>query len=179
MRKYVTQIAAMMLALTCMAVAQGDPNTELRHAAKKGRFHDRIAIQELIYKYAYTYDAKDCVGYSNLFTTDGVLDLGGTIVPNSAMQAKGRDAIRQACVDRQNKVVGKIRTHHNMMNITFDKLTPNLAETRSYLLLTWQKPGETTVSIAASFIYRDVFEKSQDGKWLFKERKADDLTSIR
>ena len=37
--------------------------------------HDRIEIQEkLLYAYAYTYDSKDCVGWSNLFTTDAVLE---------------------------------------------------------------------------------------------------------
>jgi ketosteroid isomerase-like protein len=178
MRKPVMQIAVLMLALSCIAVAQNS-TVALKDSVKKGAFKDRIAIQELIYKYAYVYDAKDCVGYANLFTTDGVLDLGGTLVQNSAMQGKGRDAIRQVCVDRQSKVVGHIRTHHYMTNIVFDKLTASRAETRSYLLLTWQKPGETTVSIASAFIYRDIFEKSGDGKWLFKERRADDLTSIR
>ena len=35
--------------------------------------HDRIEIQEkLLYAYAYTYDSKDCVSFSNLFTTDAV-----------------------------------------------------------------------------------------------------------
>jgi hypothetical protein len=53
--------------------------------------NDRVEIQEeLLYAYAYTYDAKDCVDWSNLFTTDAVLDLGTKV--------SGRDAIREACI---------------------------------------------------------------------------------
>ena len=80
--------------------------------------HDRIEIQEkLLNAYAYTYDSKDCVSFSNLFTTDAVFEV-------SPVKAVGRDAILQACIARQKNVVGNIKTRHNMMNIVFDQLTP-------------------------------------------------------
>jgi hypothetical protein len=129
---------------------------------------DRIEIQEkLLYAYAYTYDSKDCVGWSNLFTTDATLEL-----PN--VKVNGRDAIRQMCIDRQKNVVGNIKTHHNMTNIVFDKLTPTRAETRTYLVLTWQKAGDQAINIQGVGVYHDVIVKSNDGRWLFKERKATD-----
>ena len=88
--------------------------------------HDRIEIQEkLLYAYAYTYDSKDCVGWSNLFTTDAVLE------SPSAGKLIGRDAILQYCIARQKNVVGNIKTRHNMMNIVFDQLTPSRSETRT------------------------------------------------
>ena len=128
--------------------------------------HDRIVIQEkLLYAYAYTYDAKDCVSWSNLFAIDAVLDLGEKV--------SGRDAIREWCIARQKNIVGNIKTRHNMMNIVFDQLTPRRAETRTYLILTWQKPGDQTIAVEAAFTYRDVLVKSDDGRWLFKERKAE------
>jgi hypothetical protein len=126
--------------------------------------HDRIEIQEkLLYAYAYTYDSKDCVGWSNLFTTDAVIEL-------PAQKLIGRDAILQFCIARQKNVVGDIKTRHNMMNIVFDQLTPRRAETRTYLLLTWQKPGDKIPTIQSAVTYRDVIVKSDDGSWLFKER---------
>jgi hypothetical protein len=82
----------------------------------------------------------------------------------------GRDAIREWCIARQKNVVGNIKTRHNMMNIVFDQLTSRHAETRSYLLLTWQKPGDQTITVQATGTYKDVIVKSNDGKWLFKER---------
>src|SRR5215471_19078410 len=64
--------------------------------------HDRIEIQEkLLYAYAYTYDSKDCVSFSNLFTTDAVLE-------TPAGKRIGRDAILRFCIARQKNVVGDI-----------------------------------------------------------------------
>jgi ketosteroid isomerase-like protein len=129
---------------------------------------DRIEIQEnLLFAYAYAYDAKDCVSWSNLFTTDAVLDLTQT-------KASGREAILQVCIATQKNVVGDIKTRHNMMNIVFDRLTPNRAETRTYILLTWQKPGDQVPTVQSAATYRDVIVKTDDGRWLFKERKAID-----
>src|SRR5262245_45067425 len=128
---------------------------------------DRIEIQEkLLYAYAYTYDSKDCESWSNLFTTDAVLEV--------AVKASGRDAIRQICIARQKSVVGNIKTRHNMMNIVFDQLTSRRAETRTYYILTWQKPGDQTINVQATGTYKDVIVRSNDGTWLFKERKAID-----
>jgi SnoaL-like protein len=130
---------------------------------------DRIAIQEkLLYAYAYAYDSKDCVGWSNLFTADAVLELGGAVT-------RGREAIRRWCIARQRDVVRNIRTHHNMTNIVFDQLAARRAETRTYCILTWQEPGDQVITVQRAFTYRDVIVKADDGKWLFKERKATDL----
>ena len=129
--------------------------------------HDSIEIQEkLLYAYAHTYDSKDCVSFSKLFTTDAVLEVPGG-------KAVGRDAILQDCIARQKNVLGNIKTRHNMMNIVFDQLAPRRAETRTYFILTWQKPGDQIPTIQAAGTYRDVIVKSGDGRWLFKERKGD------
>ncbi len=138
-------------------------------AEKGGDVKDRIAIQEqLLYAYAYAYDSKDCKSWANLFTTDGVLDLGGDVA-----KVTGRDAILQHCIARQKNVVGHIKTRHNMLNIVFDQLDSHHAQTRTYLVLTWQKPGDRTPSIQRAFTYRDIIVKQGDGRWRFKERMAE------
>jgi hypothetical protein len=130
--------------------------------------NDRVEIQEkLLYAYAYTYELKDCVSWSNLFTTDAILVLAGKA-------SVGRDAILQYCTARQKNVVGNIKTRHNIMNIVFDQRTPNRAETRTYVLLTWQKPVDQIPTVQGAATYRDVIVKSHDGRWLFKERKVID-----
>ena len=142
---------------------------QVARAAEADATKDRIDIQEkLLYAYAYTFDSKDCVGWSNLWTTDGVLDLVGI------MKLKGRDAIRQMCIARQKDVIGNNKTHHNMMNIVFDQLTSRRAETRTYCISTWQKPDDGAISVHAAVVYKDVIVKSDDGKWLFKERSMDE-----
>jgi len=129
---------------------------------------DRIAIQEkLLYAYAYTSDSKDCLGLSNLFTADAVLEIGN-------VKRNGRDGIRQGCIERQKNVVGNIKTHHNMTNIVFDKLTPSRAETRTYVVITWQKAGDQPINVQVVGVYHDVIVKSGDGRWLFKERRQTD-----
>jgi hypothetical protein len=57
----------------------------------------------------------------------------------------------QACIARKNGT-GNIKTRHNMMNIVFDQLTSRRAETKTYVLLTWQKPGDQfpAVQLAAT-----------------------------
>jgi hypothetical protein len=143
------------------------PVPVLAQAAEVGSIEDRIAIQEkLLYAYAYTYDSKDCVSWSNLFTTDAVVE-------NGQARASGRDAILQACIARQKDVTGTIKTRHNMTNVVFDELTSTHAKTRTYFVLTWQKPGDLTPSIQSAGIYRDVIVKQDDGRWLFKERHFD------
>jgi uncharacterized protein (TIGR02246 family) len=136
-----------------------------------GDMKDRIAIQEkLLYAYAYAYDSKDCASFAKLFTTDAVFNLA------EPMKATGRDAILQSCRARQKSVVGNIKTHHYMTNIIFDQLTANQAKTRTYCVITWQKPGDLTPSTQYAFTYRDVIVK-KDGSWLFKERVSDDFTT--
>ena len=58
----------------------GSAPLRFAHAAEGDAIKDRIDIQEkLLYAYAYTYDSKDCVGWSNLFTADAVLELGAIL----------------------------------------------------------------------------------------------------
>jgi hypothetical protein len=111
--------------------------------------NDRVEIQEkLLYAYAYTWDSKDCVSWSSLFTTGAVFDVRG--------KAVGREGILQYCTARQKNEVGNIKTRHNMMNIVFDQLTARRAETRTYVLLTWQKPGDQFPTVQFAATYRDV-----------------------
>jgi hypothetical protein len=127
MREVLMSSRSITLVLTLL------PVPVLAQAAEVGSIEDRIAIQEkLLYAYAYTYDSKDCVSWSNLFTADAVLEAGQG-------KASGRDAIQQACIARQKNVVGAIKTRHNMTNIVFDELTSAHAKTRTYIVLTWQK----------------------------------------
>src|SRR5215470_5736305 len=148
-----------------MTVLTSSQHTAFAQIAEdRGDMKDRIAIQEkLIYAYAYAYDSRDCVSWANLFTTDAILDRFNNPIT-------GRDGILQFCIERQKNVVGAIKTHHNMTNIVFDQLTSTNARTRSYVVLTWQKPDDPTPSIQSAFTYRDVIVKQGDGRWLFKER---------
>src|SRR5215471_3985558 len=130
-----------------------------------GNLKDRIAIQEqLLYAYAYASDSKDCATWANLFAPDASLDLQAL----NLSKLTGRDAILRGCITRQKAVTGDIKIRHYMTNIVFDELTESRARTRTYCVVTWQKPGDPTPSTRHAFVYRDVMQKQADGRWLFK-----------
>ena len=157
----------MLTGMTIALVLTWSTVTMFAQVPETDSVKDRIEIQEkLLYAYAYTWDAKDCIGWSNLFTTDAVLEL-------RSIKGHGRDAIREACTAQQKNVLGNTKTRHNVMNIVFDQLTPSRAETRTYVILTWQKPGDQIPTIQAAGTDRDVIVKSGDGRWVLKERKGD------
>jgi hypothetical protein len=161
----------MLTGMTIAFVLSSPTVPVLAQAHETDSIKDRIEIQEkLLYAYAYAVDSNDCESFANLFATDAVLDLGGIA------KVSGRDAILQACIARKN-VTGNIKTRHNMMNIVFDQLTSRRAETRTYVLLTWQKPGDQFPAVQLAATYRDVIVKTDDERWLFKERKTIDMSS--
>ena len=158
----------MLTGMTIALVLTWSTVTMFAQVPETDSVKDRIEIQEkLLYAYAYTWDAKDCIGWSNLFTTDAVLEL-------RSIKGHGRDAIREACTAQQKNVLGNTKTRHNVMNIVFDQLTPSRAETRTYVILTLQKPDDQTITIRPTRTYKDVIIRSNDGRWLFKERKTID-----
>ena len=167
--KTVFSVLALVAAVISIAVLQH--STFAQSHEEGGEIKDRIAIQEkLLYAYAYAYDSKDCVSWANLFTADGVLNILGT-------KTSGREAILQACIERQKNVVGNVKTHHNMTNVVFDQLTSRQAKTRTYCILTWQKPGDMTPNVQGTFVYQDVIVK-ENGRWLFKERVGVDPPNL-
>ena len=162
-----TSVVCALLFLAVLFVLMRQNSTFARDDGNDAR--DRMAIEEkLLYAYAYAYDSKDCASWAKLFTADAVLNLG------VGMEATGRDALLQGCLKRQSSVVGGIKTRHYMTNIVFDQLTAQQARTRTYVVITWQKPGDMTPNVQLALVYRDVVVKQADGRWLFKERVAVD-----
>jgi len=158
--------SSVVMALGMAVLTSGQHSAFAQIAEDRGDVKDRIAIHELLYTYAYAWDSKDCGSWANLFTADAIL-----VRLNSP--TAGRDAILQFCITRQKNLLGAVKTHHNMANIVFDQLTSTHAMTRSYVVITWQKPDEPTPRIQSAFTYRDVIVKQDDGRWLFKERHYD------
>ena len=57
-------------------------------------------------------------------------------------------------------------------------LTAQQAKTRTYVVLTWQKPVDMAPNVQSAFVYRGVIAKQADGRWLFKERVAVDPPNL-
>ncbi|MEI6183695.1 MAG: nuclear transport factor 2 family protein [Polynucleobacter sp.] len=140
-------------------------------ADRNAEIEDRINIQEkLLYAYAYAWDNKDCVSWSNLFTADAFIDLTGDVnLASTAKRANGREAIKQFCEVRMKTALADVKSHHYMTNIVFNQITPTSAKTHTYAIVTWQKSSDPIPLLQIALTYRDVIVK-QNGKWLLKER---------
>ncbi len=140
-------------------------------ADRNAEIENRINIQEkLLYAYAYAWDNKDCVGWSNLFTADAFIDLTGDAnLASTAKRANGREAIKQFCEVRMKTALADVKSHHFMTNTIFNQITPTSAKTHTYAIVTWQKSSDPTPLLQITLTYRDVIVK-QNGKWLLKER---------
>jgi len=124
-------------------------------------FESRIAIQEtILYAYAYAYDSKDCSRWSNLFTASGTFE-----TPDEGV--KGREAILEWCSTRQKGPLANVRSRHNVTNVVFDELSPTFARVRAYVLITWQRTGESTPGARSMWTYHYEISK-QDGQWALR-----------
>jgi uncharacterized protein (TIGR02246 family) len=122
---------------------------------------DRVAIMDLIARYAHTLDSGDLDGYVNNFAPDGVL----------FEQHRGRQAIRDyvAMLMREGRAgplpTGDVAHRHFAGAPTIDGGNGR-ANVHSYLL--WVKMGsDPPVSAAAEYIDECV---KLDGRWYFQSR---------
>ena len=151
-------LATMALLLTDRALAaNADPLTEAA---------DRVAIQQLIVKYAHVYDALDIEGYVSVFAEDAVFTFPGN-------ELKGRAAIRSFITGaRQRRSAAPAQpatqSYHSISNTLIDFEGPERAHHRSY----WQVlsgPVGGPFTVTNMGYYDDVVVK-RDGQWLIQQR---------
>jgi len=137
---------------------------------------DRLAIHELIARYAWTFDEGDVEGFANLFTEDGVFESNIFI----GKPVKGRETVRAFCQYMQ-QVFGKtnIQIRHRLTNIVIDSLGGGKAKARYYLLDAMSNPddpiktpyGSVVPFHATQGVYKSELVKV-NGKWLFSRVNA-------
>src|SRR5215471_10685119 len=84
-------------------ILTGEPRADgsgyvLITAVRWGKGHtvsleDKLAIQEVIAQYSYTYDAQDAEGFAALFTDDAVWELFAAGATHPAIRLQSRAAI--------------------------------------------------------------------------------------
>jgi uncharacterized protein (TIGR02246 family) len=126
---------------------------------------DRLAIQDLVARYAECVDTGDAGGYASLFTPDGVVQhSGGTV--------QGREAIFAwvASLAKENRVGPESRVKH-VLGLPVIRGDGSRATSRTYLLLPrMMDTGEISTRMAGT--YRDEVVK-HEGAWLFAKRVID------
>lgn len=132
---------------------------------------DKLAIQQVIARYSYTFDLRDAEGWANLFTEDGVWEFAGTDSETDPppTRVKGwaelRRFVEHPFVERRQ---GE-RSYHHQSGIIFDELTSDSARTRVMVLITLQTVKEPIARILFTGIYHDQWRKTQEG-WRLAHR---------
>lgn len=138
-------------------------------AAMLRQIADRAAIGEVMQKYVWSVDSLDADGYVSVFTEDGEIDSGGTLI-------KGHAAIRKVVTDLQarqaaNRAAGRPagNLYHVISNERISFQGENQALYQSY----WQtlRRGEENRYVAGGFGRSEDRLVRRDGRWLIKSRK--------
>jgi len=131
---------------------------------------DRLAIQELLHRYALTMDLDDADGTAGCFTEDAVYELHGTDT------LKGRDEIRALFADMVTTVKricgldDLVSSTHAMSNIQIE-LDGDAARSSSMVLahITGSRGGQP-LTLIRCVRYADRLERTVDG-WLIARRR--------
>ncbi len=133
------------------------------------RLADKLAIQEVIAQYSYTYDAQDAEGFAALFTEDAVWELYAWGATHPDVRLVSRAAIRAWAAQRLHERRGRFTSRHYQSGVLFDVLTAEVARTRTMVLVTHQGITETAPRLTTSGVYHDQWRKTQE-RWQFAYR---------
>jgi len=97
---------------------------------------DKLAIQEVIAQYSYTYDAQDAEGFAALFTEDAVWELFAAGSTHPAIQLDSRSAIHEWAMKRLRDRRRRLISRHYQSSTLFEALTAGSARTRTMVLVT-------------------------------------------
>ena len=131
-------------------------------AAKDLSYEDRVAIEELLYRYSYYIDNRIGEAWAATFTSDGKLEFPGTTV-------QGHD---QLVAFGSRPVVDKIRKHF-VGDILLVQMAPGHVHARSMVITSLRDvKGDAPETFEGIGIYDDQIVKTADG-WRFLLRHAD------
>lgn len=131
---------------------------------------EKVAIQEMMAGYSYTWDGKDADAFSQLFVPDGIFEV---VIPGESsptVRLTSRAAIRNWAAQRHldNAMV---QSRHYQSGVLFDDLTAETARTRTMVLVTRQGAGAAAPETRLTGVYHDEWRKTQDG-WRLVRRTA-------
>jgi hypothetical protein len=135
--------------------------------ARVTELEEERAIRELLARYGYNHDLERNEQAVNLFTEDGVIDLGGG---GALMRYEGRDKIRE--------FVNNPQGHHNpewhgkrmhlMGNNVVCHIKGDEAVVNNYVVLLGRRGEEIKIESAGN---QQTTVKKVKGKWLISERR--------
>lgn len=127
----------------------------------------RLALSDLVHRYAAYVDARDAEGVAALFTEDAVLvvpEPPRTLEPD--VERHGRDGVREALA----ALAGTVRTVHEVVGEVYDNAGPDrargsVAGVAHHLLAS----GDQMTDLLWRLRYADEYERTPDG-WRIARR---------
>ena len=137
---------------------------------------DRLAILEVVGRYAYAWDAKDARGYASWFTAGGLLEVYTRGRDEPAIREQGREAIERWAAGIHNGTLPGMRapdprerTRHAPGVTVFDVLEADSAQTRTMLFETRVEGGGSTPVPQIAGVYSDEWRRTDEG-WRLARR---------
>jgi len=132
---------------------------------------DMLRIRQVIAEYSYTFDSRNSVGWSELFTDDAVWEFIGPQDSQPLIRLEGRDEILDWARTRHREIPENISSYHHQSGMSFESLTPNTARTRVMVLISSHDNTQSAPRIEISLvgIYHDEWVKTSEG-WKFARR---------
>lgn len=132
---------------------------------------DKLAIQEIIAQYSYTYDSKDAEGFAQLVVEDSVFEVFVPGKTTALVRLQSRAEIRDWAARRLQERNGRFTSRHYQSGILFDELTSDSALTRTMVLVTHQGVAEAAPRPIVSGVYHDQWRKTHT-RWRLAHRAA-------
>jgi len=132
---------------------------------------NRLAIEEVIAQYSYTYDGQDAEGFARLFAEDGVFEVFVPVKDAAILRLQSRLAIHAWASKRLVARRGVFTSRHHQSGTLFEELASDSAKSRTMLLVTHQRLDEAQPRLALTGVYHDLWRKTAAG-WRFARRAA-------
>lgn len=127
---------------------------------------DRLAILELLARYAHAIDSGDGEAYADCFTADGAIELR-----RAGLLVRGRDALARFAREDAARS-GPARHLSNSPVIESVAGDPDRARMRVYLLRLYRdRPPDDRRGLGPAGCYRDALRRS-GGRWRFERREV-------
>ena len=78
---------------------------------------EKLAIQEMIARYAYTYDSQDAEGFAGVFAVDGVFEIFVSGSTSPVVRLRSRNEIREWASRRLQERIGRFTSRHHQSGI--------------------------------------------------------------
>jgi len=124
---------------------------------------DKWAIQEMLARFSYAWDAKEAEDFAQLFSDDAVLEIFSSGGTSPQLHLASRAAIRAWAVQNHTERLEDIQTRHHQSGLLFDELTSDIARTRTVVLVTHQGAAEAVPRLHRSGMYQMHWHKLPEG----------------